>query len=269
LECAEIRSGFVAGRVPAGSGVDAHLKECAHCRELFARDAELGRRLAQAVLPAPEPGDLFAQIDRDVGQERGLRAKLRAWPLRTRLATLWIVALLLPVSSVLARGPTEGSIRPNYSVPMLYAIAIVLLAAYRRGGSWLLRGATVSAAGGKDRLIALGLLLLPAAVLAFSPMGARSPEALAAFGNPANCFGYGALLSLPVVVLYWLFERRDRVPLAGLVAAGGLAGLAANVLLHVHCASAHLGHLLLGHATIGVAWALVIAALARPLQLSR
>jgi hypothetical protein len=61
-----------------------------------------------------------------------------------------------------------------------------------------------------------------------------------------------------VVLLYWLFERRDQVPLSALVSAGALAGLAANLLLHAHCSSANWGHLLLGHASIGVAWALAL-----------
>ena len=71
MECAEIRSGFVAGRVPAGPEVDAHLKSCPHCRELFEKDAALGRRLAQAVLPELAPGDLFALVERDVRPRSG------------------------------------------------------------------------------------------------------------------------------------------------------------------------------------------------------
>jgi hypothetical protein len=63
--------------------------------------------------------------------------------------------------------------------------------------------------------------------------------------------------------LLWLFERRDRVPLVVRISAGALAGIAANLLLHTHCPSAHLGHLLLGHASVGVAWALVLSLLSR------
>ena len=89
-------------------------------------------------------------------------------------------------------------------------------------------------------------------------MGAESTEAASAWGNPASCFTYGAALVAPLVLLYWLFERRAAVPWGALVMAGGVVGVAANLLLHAHCPSANPGHLLLGHASIGVVWALAL-----------
>jgi hypothetical protein len=76
-------------------------------------------------------------------------------------------------------------------------------------------------------------------------------------------------LVVPVLLLLWLLERRDAPPLSVLVAAGGLAGLAANLLLHVHCPSVQLAHLLLGHASIGAAWAVVLGLLLGRLQRGR
>jgi hypothetical protein len=70
------------------------------------------------------------------------------------------------------------------------------------------------------------------------------------------------------LLLAWLFERRDTVPPTALVSAGALAGVAANLLLHAHCPSAHLGHLLLGHASIGVMWAVTLGVLSRSFQRS-
>ena len=99
--------------------------------------------------------------------------------------------------------------------------------------------------------------------------GGSVPEAAEAWGSPASCFSYGAGLVAPFLLLFWLFERRDYVPSSVMVSAGGLAGLTANLLLHAHCSSAHLGHLLLGHASIGVVWALLLGTLAKPLGLSR
>jgi hypothetical protein len=112
-------------------------------------------------------------------------------------------------------------------------------------------------------------LVVPALAMLIAPLGSPSPEAAAAWGSPSTCFSYGAALVAPFLLLYWLFERRDNVPLTVLVSAGGLAGIAANLLLHAHCPSAHLGHLLLGHASIGVAWALALGLLSRPLQRAR
>src|SRR6478609_5248104 len=85
VECADIRRNFVAGRVPAGPDVEAHVQGCPNCRELFENDARLGRQLAQAVLPEVEPGDLFARIDAELSRDVGARAQLRAPPTRWSL----------------------------------------------------------------------------------------------------------------------------------------------------------------------------------------
>jgi hypothetical protein len=263
LDCAEIRSGFVAGRVPAGPEVEEHLKWCPHCRELFERGAELGRRLAQAVLPTPAPDDLFALVDREVTREVGLRARLRALPTRWRAASLMGAVLLLAVLHLAFRPRSDFT---GYSPVVFWSVAALLGTAAALGVSRLLRGPNASlTAAAHERWIALGLLLTPAVVALLVPLGSHSAQWLAAFGNPEYCFTYGALLALPLVCLYWLFERRDRVPLVALVAAGAVAGIAANLLLFAHCPSAHLGHLLLGHATIGVAWALLLVATSRKL----
>jgi hypothetical protein len=266
VECAEIRSSFVAGRIPAGPEVEDHLKWCPHCRELFERGAELGRRLAQAVLPEASPGDLFALVDREVQQEVGPRAAVRAWPTRLRAVILAGVALLLAAAHLGMRRRIDFE---DYSPAVFWVVAGLLGAAIGLGVWRLLRGANAPLAFvARERWAALGLLITPAAAALLIPLGSTSEKWLVAFGNPQYCFAYGAVLSLPLLGLYWLFERRDRVPLVALVTAGAVAGLAANLLLFTHCPSAHLGHLLLGHATIGVALSLLLAGLWRPSQRS-
>jgi hypothetical protein len=256
LECAEIRNGFVAGRVPAGPPVEAHLKVCAHCRELFENDARLGQRLAQAVLPEVQPGDLFALVERDVSQEVGIRARLRALPLRVRAGTLLGVAASLFLFHLLLRSRPDLA---KYSPSVFWGVALVLGAALTAGAFAVLRGANASLGSqGRERATTLLLLLAPALLALLAKVGAGSPEAAAAWGNPSSCFTYGAALVVPLVLLYWLFERRETVPSSALVSAGALAGVAANLLLHAHCPSAHPGHLLLGHASIGVVWALAL-----------
>jgi hypothetical protein len=260
LDCAQIRAGFVAGAVPTGPQVEDHLRSCPACRGLFdgAGGAAVGCELAGAVLPEVEAGDLFALVERDVKAETGLRARLRALPTPLRLGSLLGVALVVVAGHTLME-PRQALGGP-YSPAALWSLLAALLAGLFLGARWLLRGVS-AASGGRERSFALGLLALPALVALLSPLGAaRAPEALEAWGNPAECFGYGALSGLPLLVMYWLFERRDRIPLSALVSAGALSGIAANALLHCHCASAHLPHLLLGHASIGFVWALLLAA---------
>lgn len=267
MECAEIRDGFSAGRVPAGPALEAHLEQCPHCRELFAQGARLGRGLAGSVLPEVESGSLFALIDQRVKSEVGVRARLRALPSQIRAGVLFAVALAL-LSLQLKFEPRADL--AQVSPWVFWGIVALLLAAILWGAMYLARGARVPL-GLQRRARAVALLLLgwPAVVLLLLAAGSGSAEGALTWDNPAGCFSYGACLVAPLVLLWWLFEQRDRAPVAALVSAGALAGVAANLLLHAHCASAHLGHLLLGHFSIGAFWALSLWLLSKPAQLLR
>lgn len=262
MECAEIRSSFVDGRVPEGAAVDEHLQRCPHCRELFERDAQLGRRLALAVGPAVDAGDLFALVDRDLAREVGLRARLRALPTRVRGAILGVGVLLSLLVAVLLLG-WRGDFE-QYSPALFWGVVATLVGGLSWGALRLVRGATAPLdVAERDRAVASSLLVLPALVALVAPLGAAhvassglAEDSATAWSTAGTCFGFGAASVVPLLVLMWMLERRDSVPVAGLVSMGALAGVAANLILHLHCASAHLGHLLLGHASIGLAWAL-------------
>ena len=267
MECAEIRSGFVAGRVPAGPEVDAHLKWCPHCRELFEKGAALGRRLAQAVLSEVPPGDLFALVERNLQAEVGVRARLRALATPFRTAALLGVAVALVLYQLLQHRRPDFA---EYSPAVFWGISGAFGLALVVGSSSLMRGASAPLTRqARQPRAALLWLLLPALLALLVPLGSSSPVWLEAWGSPSACFNYGAALVAPLVLLYWLFERRDNVPTAVVVSAGALAGVAANLLLFAHCPSSHLGHLLAGHASIGVAWALLLGLLSRAFQRSR
>lgn len=267
MDCAEIRGSFVAGSVPAGPDVQEHLKWCPHCRELFEKGAQLGRRLAQAVLPAVEPGGLFALVDAEVKRETGLRAKLRALPSRLRAGALVAVAVSLLGLELGLRRRADFA---DFSPLIFWGIVVLLIAGVAVGAGRLMRGSSVPlGSAARERSVAAVFLVLPAMALLVVPIGSQMPGAAETWGHPMTCFTYGAALVVPFVLLYWLFERRDQVPTSSLVSAGALAGIAANLLLHAHCYSAHLGHLLLGHASIGVVWALLLGLLSKPLHLSR
>jgi hypothetical protein len=260
VDCAEIRSGFVAGRVPAGPGVDEHLKECPHCHELFERGAQLGRRLALSVLPTVEAGDLFARVDQELSREVGLRARLRAVPTRTRATLLaGVIGLnLLGVQLFMHRRDDFG----EYSPALFWLVAALLIGALVFGVQRLLHGANAPLrVAERDGAFAISLLALPGLLALIAPLGAAHgdiEDAALAWASSGNCFVFGAVAVVPFLVLAWLFERRDRVPSVALASAGALSGIGANLLLHLHCGSEHLGHLLLGHASIGLAWALAL-----------
>ncbi len=261
MECADIRRNFVAGDVPTGPEVDVHFKTCPHCRELFGNGAELGRRLAQAVTPEVNPGDLFAQVERDMLGEVGTRARLRALSTRVRVGALIGGAAALFVGQLLLRPRPDFE---QYSTGVFWDCVVLLGAAGVPGTGALMRGASAPPTShSRERWVALTLLALPAFMALLVPLGSPSAATAATWGSPVACFSYGAALVAPLLLLYWLLERRDEVPLMVLLSAGGLAGIAANLLLHARCPSVHLGHLLLGHASIGVMWALALGLLSK------
>ncbi|HEY6080772.1 MAG TPA: hypothetical protein VIW29_18280 [Polyangiaceae bacterium] len=266
MECAEIRSGFASGRVPDGPAVSAHVQACPHCRVLFESDARLGRALALGQLAAPEPGQLFEAVSRDLQAETGPRARLRSLATSTRVMALLVLAVTLTAYQLLAnRRPDFAS----YSPGVFWGIATLLFAALAAGAWKLLRGPLTPLDSSRAGWVLPLWLALPALAALLAPLGAQAGEGVTGWGGPFACFGYGAALVIPLLLWWWLSERRDSVPLAGLVAAGAVAGLAANLVLHAHCPSVHLGHLLLGHASIGVAWAVGLGLLSGRLQRSR
>lgn len=74
----------------------------------------------------------------------------------------------------------------------------------------------------------------------------------------ATCFSAGSSLSLPVLAFCALLfrrgapQRRERVA----VAAGLFSGLLGFLLIQLHCPIHDLGHLLLGHGALPLAWGL-------------
>jgi hypothetical protein len=265
VDCAEIRSGFVSGRVPAGPAVDEHLERCPHCHDLFERQAQLGRRLALAVLPTLEPGDLFAQLDQQLAREVGLRARLRALPTHTRATLLGGVITLtfLGLQLSMNRRADFG----QYSPALFWSVAALLVGALCFGVLRLVRGVSAPLrVAERDGAFTISLLALPALLAFIAPLGAAHgdlEDASQAWASSGSCFAFGAVAVVPFLVLAWLFERRDRVPFVALAWAGAVSGIGANLLLHVHCGSEHLGHLLLGHASIGLAWALALGLFGR------
>jgi len=161
LECAEIRRGFVAGRVPAGPEVDAHRKRCSQCRELFENGAALGRGLGRAVLPEVSADDLFGLVERDLSRETGLRARLRALPTRARVGSLIAVAAGLVAWQVFFhRRPDVGGPGASYSPAVFWGLGLALGTVFLGGAWWLLSGASAPVRSeGSRRLITLALLL--------------------------------------------------------------------------------------------------------------
>jgi len=127
MDCPEIRDAFVKGELPNGTAVEAHLRGCRQCSELFLHEAELGRSLAVVAGGGmPFEDDLFAKLEADVAQETGLRAWLRSRPTRLRF-----VAAVLSVLLVVGLGGALHQ-RPDFAEYPL-ARLVLLLSVYAAG----------------------------------------------------------------------------------------------------------------------------------------
>jgi predicted anti-sigma-YlaC factor YlaD len=249
MDCTQIRDAFMRGQQLSPRAVQAHLDVCPQCAALFEHDAELGRALAAEVpAPAPFPDELFAAVEARVGREAGPRAWLRSRPspLRFQLIALCVV-LLVAVAGGMRQRPDLAQYPVARIVLLLggYFVAILLAV-----------GKELSLAARRGRLadyfaLALGALLVPF-VVALVPATEASRHTGAA--GALGCFLYGALFTLPIAILLWAFDRDDRPTLRTVCLSAAALGLSANLVLELHCPSGHPLHLLLGHASLGLAW---------------
>ncbi|MES1175852.1 MAG: hypothetical protein ABUL62_16140 [Myxococcales bacterium] len=249
MDCSRVRDAFIAGRVLPEAEVQAHLRACPECTALFDNDAELGRALAaQIAPPLPFPEDLFGSLEARVAREIGPRAWLRSRPsqLRFQLIALAVILVVLVAGGMRYR-PDFASYPVARMVILLGAYFIaVLLAVGKELSLAVQRGKLADYAA--LVVFGLGLPFLAAFVPATEASRHSGPE------GALGCFLYGALFTLPLGILLWAFDRDDRPTLRTVCLSAAALGLAANLVLELHCPSGNPVHLVLGHASIGLAW---------------
>jgi hypothetical protein len=106
-------------------------------------------------------------------------------------------------------------------------------------------------------LASAALLLLPvlAALLPELRFGSGDHHpAAASWAAAAGCFAYGGLVVLGMGAALWGVDRGGAGSGVRLIPAVVCAGLAAHLVLQIHCANDNSTHLLLGHASVGVVW---------------
>jgi hypothetical protein len=259
--CADIRDAFVRGARLPSDLVQTHLSECSACRELFESDADLGRSLARQVTGAmPFPEHLFDQLEQRLACETGLRAWLRARPTELRVLLVVLSVLLVVLVGGAFKLRSDFADYPAGRVFwLLGAYLIGILLAFRQELSLPRPGRWLSTAP----QFALSALVLPF-LIAWLP--ASEVAGHAGPGGALNCFSYGALLTLPTALLLWAFDRDDCPSLRTVCLSAVALGLSGNFLLELHCPNGNVRHLILGHASIGVAWLMAWFVLRRSLR---
>lgn len=191
----------------------------------------------------------WLELQRQLERERGVVGRLRALRTRARVALVAVCALA-PAAVMTLRHHATLELAHGVVAGLVVASAAVLLSslgAPRHGTrrAWL---AWLSA------------LLPVAGALAWAELGAVAHDAQARSASAAACFGLGAAYAAPSVLLALVIARTPLRSTTELALLAGLCGMSASLMLDLHCESRQLGHLLLGHSSVGVAWAVAYRA---------
>jgi len=256
MDCSQIRDSFMSGDRLSEEQLEAHVSSCPQCKALFESDAELGQRLAaQASAALPYPTDFFGQIEQGLARETGPRAWLRSRPSRVRFVFTLLPVLIAVVAGGVLRQRADFAQYPVLRVVLLLCVYFVAIAlACAKELSELPRRNLL-----REALPLLAFALAVPILASFAPATESSRQAGAE--GALNCFSYGALFTLPVALLLWAFDRNDRPSLRTVCLSAAALGLSANLLLELHCSNGNPVHVLLGHASLGLAWLVAWAGL--------
>ena len=249
MDCSEIRQGFRTGGIPSGPLVDAHLKECAHCAELFGDAATLGRRLAGVeARDADSVKSLLASTESLIAREHGLRAFLRSRPTQMR----WALSLVLP-AALLARELLRQRV-PLSELGVLRVIAgLLLLGAFVLIARSALRPPPIERRAARvGSVLSLVAWCLPCVFWLVPEAGGSTDGDFAL--RSLTCFSYGSALGAPSFVLLWAFDRGQRISYRVVALGAGLVAVLASLLLLLHCPNTQCAHLVAGHFSIGLVW---------------
>lgn len=266
--CEALRDALLAGRASTEPALAEHAERCEQCATLLLDRASLGRALGGALPMSSAVDELWPSLNQAMQSELGPRAWLRS---RSTLVRVALALGLLVVVVLLG----AARLRPDW--PDLPTAAV---------SAWL--GAFIATG------LCVILLALPNLGRTKPPRAVQSPWLWIAFILPAtyapaawytlehipfvvpgpwlvpalSCFSYGLLLSAPLLALFWALDR-GAGPKSRVLAAAAATGLAANGALLLHCPSVDEAHLFVGHASIGVALALIAWFVASRVRASR
>jgi len=250
VTCEALRDALRAGTSPADAELVSHAASCEACTALLAERASVGRALAAETLESGAPLP-WSGLETLMKEEVGWRAWVRSRPTPVRLAFAY-GAFALVGSLGLRRVRPDLELVPGLELGGL--LVVFGVTAYQALGPALpVAGRPASRPG----ILALALAV-PALAAFVRTATTLAPAADAAtFVHQAwSCFGYGALLTAPLLAVLWLMDRGAGSP-SRVFYSAAVAGLAANAALTLHCPNASSAHLLVGHATIGLALAAV------------
>jgi hypothetical protein len=255
VNCVDVREARLRG-TPLSAEATEHALGCPVCSADIVAEG------------APDDGldELFRGIETKLKHERGIAGWLRsrATPVRLIVAVVWIG--LLTALSALGMPRTRFAPLPLDRVVLVFSTLSVLAAVLLRLD---LRPAQSPAPSDRSVLAALaGGLLFPVAA-AFLPAGAHGFDHYVQYTNAqatVGCFVIGTVAAVLVVVMLRMLDRSAHDSRLSSILAAVTGGVAGNLALELHCPVTAPGHLLAGHATVGVMLVLLYGLARRPVQ---
>jgi len=215
-----------------------------------------------AGLGRPDPGleAVLTRVEQSIASERGVRAWLRSRSTSSRVVSMCALVAVLALSHLAWARRADWAVYPAGRLVLIAAVhALAVVYSIRV----FLAPLTEPQRPGRASWVA-GLLLLPvfAALLPeLHTTPADQLETSASVRAAASCFFYGGLVVVSVCAVLWCADRGGRAWLVGALPAVVGAGLSAYLVLQLHCANDNRVHLLLGHASIGFAWLVLLLGL--------
>lgn len=261
MDCREFRQLLEAEGVPESDEARAHAEDCSVCRELAGDEGRLAEALGTVSDEGGGPEMDVAALEREIDrEERDVLASVyeRGTGVRMLFPLVVGVAVALWIFLAIPR-PDLGA----YPTGLFWGLAagfVALTGGLVAAGLRPLHRPDWSAArrwgllgGALAYGLAVGAIPPPHRAVAIS-MGGVGPELLPA---ATQCFIAGTIFAVPVLAIAWVASRtRGSFLFRGMFLAAA-AGLIGNLGLHFHCPIVQPPHLLLGHATVPVAYTLL------------
>jgi hypothetical protein len=197
---------------------------------------------------APDLTALRAGLDAELARERGWRAYLRsrATPVRVTAAGLWLLGAATATGLLGAR--VDMRLYPRWRLVlglsvMLVGFLISVALALRPLSRPALRGSVVRTTLMSVPFALAALYAMPAAHRDH-PASLQQPGALALLLRALPCLGVGTLIALLAIMALRGLDRGGSRATLLLASAGGVA---ANMLLLLHCSMTAPMHMVLGH----------------------
>jgi hypothetical protein len=266
--CEKTRDILASGGTPSGADAERHLGECATCADLVDRQADAWLAELDGGAPNLEGSNdldaLFEQVQVSVDRDRGALGWLRSRSTPMRIAAALAVPAVLVAFQGLTKLRVDISVYPVSRMSLEIAALVVGTV-----------GATLMALRPLQRThrpaftwawLAL-VLAVPFLMAATGPAHQAHAASLEGVGDDfwpraLACFGYGVAMAAPAWLALALFDRQASKAGAVVLVAAAVSGLVGNFVLHVHCPLTDPTHLLVGHATVGIALLPIAAAIA-------